>query len=163
MKIAIDCDGVIANFYAAYCDLHGMPHETVTGWDVDWIDDSFMSVNDNHEFWATLPVLNGPSAIGFDFDYYITAIDDHLGPARIQWIKNNGFPDKPVILSFDKVKTMKKLGITVLVDDKLKTIKEVHAAGLIGIQYVPYYMNPNEVHHHNIRNLHDVNKILKEI
>lgn len=161
MKKGIDVDGVLANFYLAFCMRFNMPIETINHWERPWINEKFHDVENDHNFWANLPVLNRPEEISFEFDYYITSLPDNLKSAREEWLEKNGFPDKPVILSYDKSKTMKELGVDILVDDRYQTIKEVHEAGLNGIQFVPYYMQPHDLHHLNIRNLHDAHDVFK--
>lgn len=163
MKKALDVDGVLANFYFAFCTKFNKPVETIRQWERPWINDKFHEVANDHEFWANLPVLNKPEDINFEFDYYITSLPDNLKSAREEWLEKNGFPDKPVILSYDKSTTMKELGVDLLIDDKHQTIIEVHESGLTGIQFVPYYMQPDDLHHLNIKNLNDVNIILEQI
>lgn len=163
MKKALDVDGVLANFYSAFCRKFNMPVETVMHWDRPWINDKFHEVENDHHFWANLPVLNGPEEISFEFDYYITSLPDNLKSAREEWLEKNGFPNKPVILSYDKSNTMLELGVELIIDDKHQTIIEVHDSGLTGIQFIPYYMQPADLHHLNVRNLHDVNDIVEKI
>ena len=82
--------------------------------------------------------------------------------ARERWLKKNGFPDKPVIVSDRKLETMKELGVTVLIDDKVSTIREVHEAGLCAIHFVPPYMISNEIEVNNIKHLSQVNEIIEK-
>lgn len=63
-----------------------------------------------------------------------------------------------------KVETMRALGIDVLVDDKPSTVKEVIASGLIGLQFVPYYMtNYNERDRNIILHLAQTNLVVESL
>lgn len=164
MKIALDCDGVLANFYLEICRKFNRPVETIDDWEVPWIAENFNSIIDDYDFWVNLPILTHPEEISFEFDYYITSLPEHLKPAREEWLKKNKFPDKPVVISFEKEKTMLELGVDIIIDDKYQTIKEVSDSGLIGIHYLPYYFRQKqENHEHTIRNLHDVNEIVEKL
>jgi hypothetical protein len=144
-KIALDVDDTIAGFYSHMCKQFKRPELRVDIWDgkVDckWIADEFPDLFSNLEFWNSQPVLSSPQSITFDFDYYLTAFPEDLKWLRRNWLLRNGYPDKPVICTDNKVEVMLDLQIDVLVDDKPSTIKKVREADLIGIQFVPSYMN----------------------
>lgn len=161
MKIALDVDGIFANFYLAMCQKYNMPYVTLHDWSVDWIDERFHLIQDDTEFWSNLPVFNPPEAITFDFECYMTHVPESQKQSRIDWLEKNGFPKKPVIVSGDKAETCVQMGIDVLVDDKPSTISECWRAGVVGIRYVPcYYHEPiNSAHH--VRHLSDVESIIK--
>lgn len=160
-KIGLDVDGVLANFELAMAKHFKKQHLTSYGWDVQWITDLIHKIEADEEFWENLPIISHPEAITFDFDYYITAVPPAMKGARERWLKKNGYPDKPVIVSDEKVKTMIELGVDVLIDDKISTIKEVHAAGLCAIHFVPPYMITNDIQINNIKHLSQVNEIVE--
>jgi len=160
MKIGLDVDGVLANFNLAVSRFHNKPHITTNSWEQDWITELFHTIEHDDEFWDELPVLSHPEEITFEFDYYITAVPEHKKQNRINWLKKNGFPDKPVIVSDEKLETMRELGVDVLIDDKYSTIKEVQEAGLIGIHFIPSYLEPKNTLTPNIKHLSQVNEIL---
>lgn len=162
MKIGLDVDGVLANFELAMAKEFKRPHITSYGWDVQWITDLIHKVEENEEFWENLPIISHPESITFDFDYYITAVPPKMKGARERWLKKNGFPDKPVIVSDTKLITMRELGVDVLIDDKYSTMKEVQEAGLLAIQFIPPYMVSDEMLDVNIKHLSQVNNILEK-
>ena len=162
MKIALDVDGVLANFYLEFCKLHKMPHKTITEWEVKWIAEKLHTVDNNEDFWLRLPIINSPESISFDFDCYITSIPEQMKSIREQWLIKNGYPNKPVIVSHNKLPTMLKLGIDVIIDDKYSTIKSVSDAGLLGIHFIPYFLNPPIIHSINTKHLYDVPEIIKK-
>ena len=165
-KIALDVDGVIANFYLAVCRRFNHPYETVERWYLPWLTSKmFDEVARDNEFWRTLPVLNPPEAITFDFQCYMTAVPHDQLESRIQWLKDNGFPNKPVIVSHDKISDCKILGIDVLIDDKPDTILAAADAGIKAIRFVPQYFYEDLTSHSSykiIRHLDEVNKFIKK-
>lgn len=160
MKVGLDVDGVLANFELGMAKLFSKPHVTSYGWDTQWITDLIHKVEDDEDFWENLPLISHPEEITFDFDYYITAIPPKMKDAREKWLKKNGFPDKPVIVSDKKLETMRELGVEVLIDDKLTTIIEVQNGGLCAIHFLPPYMLQVDDTVRNVKHLSQVNEIL---
>jgi hypothetical protein len=167
-KIACDVDDVLGAFYPTMCREFNKPEKQVNIWDgtdggdCAWIAAEFPELYNNLEFWKTIPKISNPESITFNIDHYITSIPTFLHDIREQWLIDNGFPIRPLICTLDnKVDTMKALGIGVLIDDKPATIKAVREAGLIGIQFVPPYMNDYDKNDpYTIKHLSEVNKIL---
>lgn len=167
VKVALDVDGVLANFYLAMCIKFNKPYVSVNSWSNSWQEENFPKTFDDLEFWDTLPNINHPHAITFEFDCYITAIPEHLKDSRIKWLKKHGYPDKPVITAHDKATAMIENDITILIDDKFENINNVHKAGLYGIHYVPDYMRPIQEETHSpmftIKHLSEANEIIQKI
>lgn len=139
-KVALDVDGVIADFYLAVCKKFKKPYISISDWEIDWIRNNFHKIEKDESFIRTLPLLNPPETITFEFECYMTSLPEKLLDQRQEWLLTNGFPDKPIIISNEKEKTMLEMGINILVDDKPDTIKKVNDIdGLIGIQYIPKY------------------------
>lgn len=162
MKVGLDVDGVLANFELGMAKLFSKPHVTSYGWDTQWITDLIHKVEDDENFWENLPLISHPEEITFDFDYYITAIPPKMKGAREKWLKKNGFPDKPVIVSDKKLETMRELGVEVLIDDKLTTIIEVEKGGLLAIHFLPPYMIQIDDSVRSIKHLSQVNEIIAQ-
>ena len=163
-KKALDVDGVLANFYLAMCRRFNKPYVSIDKWGEPWLEERLPDVLDDYDFWDNLPNMNRPDAINFDFDYYITAIPIQFKDSRIKWLKKNGYPDKPVIVAFNKDEAMIRHGVDILIDDKYENIEKVTKAGLIGIHYVPDYLNPSQHQHHHpeltIKHLSEVNTVI---
>lgn len=163
ITVGLDVDGVLANFILSACNLYGRREELIETWELDWIEDFEVIFNDVN-FWDGLIVLNHPRNITFKFDYYITSIPQHLRESRTNWLRKHGFPDKPVIVSNDKLKTCEELGVDVLIDDKPETMAEVKNSDIVtGIQYVPYYFNPPITGDYHTDDLNDVNGLIKQM
>lgn len=161
IKIAIDVDGVLANFILAICRKFKQPFISVQQFYQSWLD--FSKVVDNFDFWKKLPVLNPPEALTFDIHCYMTSLPKGMKVARKKWLKNNGFPVKDVVISHHKHKTCKKLGIDLLIDDKPETIIKCKENAVFAVQYVPYYSNMPVVTKANIKHLPEADRYIKAI
>jgi len=168
-KIALDVDDCLAGFYPAMCKKFNRPEFQVDIWDAEvdckWVAQKFPELYNNIGFWKHLPILSDPNSITFDVDCYITALPNSLGLLRKCWLNDNGFPDRPLICETgSKVDIMQSRGIDVLIDDKPSTIRAVREAGLVGIQFVPAYMNNYDRNDpHTIRHLSEVTNILNNL
>lgn len=145
-KIACDVDDVLLQCYPAICKYNGVPERYIDIWDAEvenkWVGELFPNFFNELEFWKNIPKLSNPESINFEIDHYITSIPDFLHDIREKCLLDYGFPKRPVICTLgNKVDTMKALGMNVLIDDKLSTVKTVREAGFIGIQFIPPYMS----------------------
>lgn len=137
LKVALDVDGIIADFYKACCDFFNEPHGKLDSWSVSWIFHNEHIINAIPEFWENMPVMpQAENGIDFEFDVYLSAYPPAMHDARKAWLIKNGFPDKPLIHSDDKVSFCKATGFDVLIDDKPATIREADIAGLKRIFYI---------------------------
>jgi len=139
---SIDVDGVILNFHRHIYEFHGMEMPTgLTQWDQPEVWELWRQVEHNHQFWQSLPPMADPNDLP-DFDYYITAIPEHLKESRILNLKNCGFPDKPVIaVQGSKLNICLELGVKMHVDDKHETVMELNSNGVFCYKFKPPYMN----------------------
>lgn len=166
MKIGCDVDDVLGAFYPTMCKTFNKPEIQVDIWDgkgeCSWIAEKFPDLYNDLSFWKTISRLSNPESINFEIDHYITSLPLHLHDIREQWLIDNGFPKRPLICTLNnKVDTMKALGINVLIDDKPSTVKAVRKNGMIGIQFVPPYMNNYDKNDkYTITHLSQVNDIL---
>lgn len=162
-KIALDVDGVLLNFYKHFCDWHGVKEKKSNkDWHMPWVAENFSNIAKSNEFWSTLPLLASPEFIGFDFDYYLTSLPPSQAVSRKKNLLNLGFPDKPVVVTRNKVIKAKELGVELLVDDKPDTIRQFRANGLKAIYYKPYYFCPKiELALNPVTNWGELNRLVK--
>lgn len=155
---SFDVDGIALDFikHAFEWDGRVMPKQTIWGDPLIW--ELYYKVENVPEFWETIPALIQPEDINVEFDYYLTSIPDHLVEARRKNLLNLGFPDKPIIASYNKLESCQEYGITHHVDDKMSTVLELNAGGVLCIKYVPYYL---KVENDTIWDIYDI-KELKE-
>ena len=126
-------------------------------WSVDRLNLLYQYVINDEEFWENMPMLNGPEKIHFKFDCYISAIPAAMKNAREKWLKNNGYPDVPLIVAEDKLTACQSLGIDLHIDDKHDTVIQLNNNGIKCLKYIPYYMkelpSKYDFHDFNILNI----------
>lgn len=162
MKIALDVDDVLAAWYKAACEYCKVEFKPRNHWGEEgkfffpyWED-----IKADDDFWYNLEVLN---EVDFEFDYYITSMPPHLADSRLDWLKRNGFPDKKVYFTQDKISLAEKLGVDVLIDDKPSTIKEFIGSGRHAIHYIPPYSTIKPVSPHYTNDFSKIKNILQQI
>jgi hypothetical protein len=164
-KVALDIDDVLAQFYPAMCKRFGVNVVQTNIWDPQGpagvVAQNFHIIQYNKMFWLNLEKESLPEDINFDVACYITASPPLMKTAREQWLAQHNFPPAPVVMTANKAQEMRVRGIDVLVDDKPATIKSIRASNLIGIQYVPSYMNDILEEGPVIRHLSQVMEVLK--
>lgn len=165
MKVGLDVDGVLANFYLSMCERYKQPYGILNDWHgCEFINNNLVEVNVDSEFWKTLRVLNDPSMLDFEFDYYITSIPDGMKEAREFWLKSNGFPDKPVIVAHDKLTACRALGVSILIDDKPSTLEIFREQDdVIGIQYIPPYYDMGTWGDYQVSCFSDIKDLLETL
>jgi hypothetical protein len=164
MIIALDVDDVLAAFTPHTHHYFNVPLVKCDYWDEGLTDEKFgkgwfsdvIALRKN--FWETLPRLSDPSDIDFDVAYYISAFPEDLYEERKRWLREQGFPDRPLICAFDKLQKCRELGVDVLVDDKPATIKKLQGTDIKGIHFItpyagfepigPHVTNLNQVKNH---------------
>ena len=163
-SVALDIDDVLAQFYPAMCRRFGMPCKRFNIWDGEGeeiaVAQNFYIIENSRNFWLNLEKESRPEDIDFNVDYYLTSSPPMMKGYRKNWLTQHGFPEAPVISTFDKVSEMRKRNIDVLVDDKPATLEEVKKNGFIPIQYVPSYMSDIRDHLNPIRHLSQVPEVL---
>lgn len=133
-KIALDIDGVLADFCAAYDAKfgkgeHGYAADT-TVWDFDYsLGEKMRQVKDDEEFWLTMPRLVNPSDLKFEPVAYVSARSIPEDFTR-KWLVANGFPAVPVYHTKDKAETLKSLGVDIFVDDSFQQFQAMNRAGI---------------------------------
>lgn len=141
---ALDVDDVLAGFYMAMCIRYNkeiIPRDIWDGKkDCKFIAHNFHYIATEYNFWANLPVIFKPEDINFEFDYYMSSFPPEMEKARLEWLEKNGFPDKPLICSTDKLESCRELGVDVLVDDRKTTIDSLKGTEVTGVWYRPWYM-----------------------
>lgn len=178
MRIALDIDDVLAGFASGVheaFDREVIPHNH---WDSDDLTGHILlKVNlhgdvigytqayldkceHNKEFWYNLEPISLPADVSKDVVCYITSSPKNMVETRIKWLAKHGFPTLPVIHSKDKAVTMERLGIDVLVDDKLDTVLAVRKAGLKAVHFKPWYSTLEEAK--SVTHLAHFNNSLKQ-
>lgn len=146
MKIYLDMDGVLADFFSEYAKLAGVAsgkYREVPPAKVDPTLDKIVGT----DFFARLPKFSTADSLiqvvlSFTGEYHICSSPlrgDHEGSAKYKqiWIENHLNPQPAsVILTGRKYKYAKKNGApNILIDDRRSNIAEWQAAGGFGIKY----------------------------
>lgn len=157
-KMALDIDDVLAGYVIGVHETFNVPlvphdhwaskestgklllklnrKKEVVGFKQEYLD----RCEHNKDFWYGLEAIALPCYLPVQTVAYITASPKNMVDVRIEWLKKHGFPTLPVIHSKDKALTMRRLGIDVLIDDKLSTVEAVKSMeGLHAVHYKPYY------------------------
>jgi len=162
-QIALDVDGVLANFYLAMCRRFNRPYKPISKWNVGWLGNHFDEIKNDFEFWSTLPTLTPPEEINFEVTAYVSSLPEIMEEARRAWLKANNYPSAPLFVSGQsKVSILKELGITHYVDDKTANVEEIREAGISCFRFIPPYMfEPTSGKlNYDIKNLNEINLLL---
>lgn len=166
--VALDVDDVLCAFTPHACNFHKkeMP-EKIHYWCENTMDGHLgegwfnrSGIVEDVEFWKTIPRLSDPKDIDFTVSYYISAFPESMYDARIHWLKENGFPDAPLICTYDKLEKCKELGVTHLIDDKTMTIEKFKGSDIAAIHFIPPYAGFEPVGDKVIYNLSEVKNYL---
>ena len=142
-RIALDIDGVLANFSQAFI-LRGQKLGLAGGWPAHWtrwdswfpdtaaktFSEVWATVESDPHFWLYEVKKLDSAFVDFPVAAYVTArpIPDEL---TASWLGRMGFPEAPVVtVSTSKLAVLQSLGIDLFVDDKVETFEELNAAGL---------------------------------
>lgn len=166
MKIALDVDDVLARFTIhAFNHFNKVMPEKLDHWSVPLMD-KYLGENWIHkvwldeEFWGNIPILSSPELIDFNVACYISHFPKEMFKVRSEWLSKNGFPDRPLIWSADKLSTCRHLGIDVLVDDKPATMTSfLEQEDIKGLHFISHYADFKPVGAH-IKSLKEVKKQL---
>lgn len=138
MRIALDVDGCIANFYKAACKKYDIEYGMVEQWETPFIEENWDAISADTDFWRTLELMN---SVDFEFHCYLTSIPTHIIEHRQFWIDSNELPNRPLIVSYDKVAVAVEHELDILIDDKPDNIEKWIKSGRKAIQYIPHYSN----------------------
>lgn len=159
MKIALDIDGCCLNWFKRACTILEFPL-IANCWNVPQIQSNWDQILENPRFWTNLESMG---EVKFEFDLYLTATPKRWREERIENLKQCGFPERPVVLSDDKITYCLENNIDVLIDDRTETIREGIAKGVEMIQIYPSYARYGIATPYNTSSLYGVPNILKTL
>lgn len=110
------------------------------------------------EFWTNMPIK---TSVPFEVDYYVTARS-----IPIEWtqeaIQKNNLPKAPIISlpwNVSKIKTLKELGATIMIDDKFSTFKECKENGIFCYLVTTAANQHYDVGHHRINSVAELRNL----
>lgn len=157
-KIGLDIDGVLGDFCKHIYVYLGQEPRGQTHWNDPYIRENFDKVKNDPKFWATLPVLNPATDIGFEPHCYITARS--IDPKVTQeWLDRNGFPKAKLYCvgpGESKIQVAKDSGIEIFVDDCYNNFYELTKAGIFTYLFDAPYNQQYNVGHKRIKSLKEI-------
>lgn len=156
--VCCDLDDVIFDFLGSYEKRFNTKLSNYWNGDYNMSENlKILQKEEEKEFWTNMPVKNIPS---FEIDYYVTARS-----IPIEWtqeaIQKNNLPKAPIYTlpwNVSKISTLKQLGCTIMIDDKLETFKECKNNGIFC-----YLMDSDTNKHYNVghHRIYDLNLKIK--
>lgn len=139
VNIGLDVDGVLADFSPHYLSWFNLDPTPPTDWDDHRFREPsrWEDIENNHDFWLSIPINEDPKKLEFKPFCYITA---RSIPSRVteEWLINNGFPKAPVVSvgrGVMKSKYAHSMGIKYFIDDSYENHSELTAAGIRNLLY----------------------------
>lgn len=149
--ISCDLDDVIFSFVESYEDRFGIKMSSY--WNGDYnMSENLKELQKDKDFWVNMPLK---SSVPFEVDYYVTARS-----IPIEWtqeaIQKNNLPKAPIYSlpwNVSKIDTLKKLGVTIHIDDKFSTYKECQQNNIFCYLVTTEANKKYDVGHHRINNV----------
>lgn len=158
-KIALDIDGVIANFKDAYCQRIGLDNPN-DHWHFTYKWKLDEDVIEDRDFWVNIePLIDGRS-LPFEPVCYVTSRYCNVEWTK-EWLEKNGFPCEPVYSNnSSKVEVLKPLfdrgEVDIFVDDAYKHYEELNNAGVTTFLLDRPYNRKYNVGYRRIYSLEDL-------
>lgn len=157
-KIGLDIDEVLADWISHWVNYHGLA-EVPDRWNFDrTINDKFVKMKEDKDFWLSIPVKTPAKDIGFEPHCYITSRSIPKGWTE-EWLDKNGFPSMPVYsIGFgeSKIDVAKKSGVEIFVDDRFENFVELNNAGICCFLFDAPHNQRYDVGYKRIKSLQDI-------
>lgn len=149
--VVLDLDDTVFDFIGFYQKRFGV--ELADYWKADYdMGKNLEELKNDKDFWINMPIKHTPPV---EVDYYVTArsIPEEWTMEAIQ--KNNLPKAKVISLPWNvsKIDTLKKIGATIMVDDKYETFKECLNNGIFCYLVDAPHNKHYNVGHHRIMDL----------
>lgn len=135
-RIGLDIDDVLADWCPAFAKYFKM--EPPTSWAFGFPELIKKAIEieglDYAKFLSELPVKTPPTDLRFEPTVYITARAHTPQSVAANWIKDNGFPQVPVVQvksSTEKLQVAKDYNLDIFVDDKFETFVDFNKNGIL--------------------------------
>lgn len=159
-KIGLDIDDVLADWVVYWTAYHGQ--QTPESWLFDRnIEDKFLKLSEDKDFWLSVPIKTKPSDIGFEPHCYITSRSIPKEWTE-EWLDKNGFPAAPVYSvghGVSKVQVAKDSGIDIFVDDRYENFVDLNSNGVCCFLFdAPH----NKRYNVGYKRIHSLNEIISK-
>lgn len=156
-KIGLDIDEVLADWVSHWTTHHGQ--EVPETWNFDRnISEKFKKLENDRDFWLSIPVKTHSGDIHFEPHCYITSRSIPVGWTE-EWLDVNGFPTMPVHsvgLDESKVEVARNSGIDLFVDDRYENFVELNNAGICTFLFDAPHNRRYNVGYKRIKSLKDL-------
>lgn len=134
MRIGLDIDDCLADFWGAYCQYFDVKNNP------KMLEDHIITRNvqqilsKDKDFWLNLEVINFPDFVP---ELYCTKRVNNKAWTR-EWLKRNGFPDRPIyqmVYQRGNKADMIKGRVDVFIDDSLTNVLNCQKSGLPALVY----------------------------
>lgn len=159
-RIALDIDGVLANFNYSFGKKMGKnPENDITNWYYSYkVQDEFPKIKEDKDFWINMPTYFDYKEIGFEPYCYITHRPIPVKWTQ-EWIENQRYACAPVysvVHTEEKVPIAKKLGIEIMVEDKFENFINFNDNGILCFLITRPWNEKFDVGHLRIKKLNDI-------
>lgn len=164
-KIGLDIDGVLADFTLAWHELYPEVSPTPNTWYLDpKIGERFKAMREANTldvFYLNIKPLVNPKDIPFEPHCYITSRPVSREISE-QWLKKNGFPEKPVYsleIKTSKVEAAKIAGVDMFIDDFYDNFVELNNGGITTYLYTAPWNIMYDVGEMRLNTLKDISLV----
>jgi hypothetical protein len=155
--IGLDIDEVLADWVGHWTKFHGQEIPEVWNFDRN-ISEKFRKLENDKEFWLSIPPKVSPADIGFEPHCYITSRSIPREWTE-EWLDKNGFPAVPVYSvghGVSKVEVAKESGIDIFVDDRYENFVELNQNGICCFLFDAAHNRRYDVGYKRIKSLNEL-------
>lgn len=134
MRIGLDIDDCLADFWGAYCEYFDTANNPKMLQDHIITRNVQQILSKDKDFWLNLEVINMPDFVP---ELYCTKRVNNKAWTR-EWLRRNGFPDRPIYQMYyqhGNKADMIKGRVDVFVDDSLTNVLKCQKSGLPALVY----------------------------
>lgn len=160
-KIALDIDGVLADFVGAVEKSHGIIANN--HWNISYkIQDAMHEMESDYDFFSNMKPLCNSEEWNFEPSCYVTNRKETTESFKgtQDFIEKNGFPCVPIVFvdkSQSKADALKEHDIDIFVEDSFSNFIDINKAGILCYLLDTKQNNKHKVGYKRIKSLNEIN------